>query len=175
MKMLHIGSGPMYMKGWTNIDISTQYKQDIYGDVLTMDFSEVDVIYSCHVTEHFSVEDAAKAFSLYYKWLKPGGILRLSVPSLELAAQAYVNGSDMKFLYGADFKGYYLHDTACERLNFFMKEWEHKLTYDFAQLRLMLFGAGFTIIEKKKANETSIPNFNHDRFISESLYVECIK
>lgn len=172
---LQVGSGPCYMEGWINIDISTQYKQDIYGDILTMDFENVDVIYSAHCLEHLEVSDCQKAFTLFYKWLKPGGILRFSVPSLELAAQAYVNGSDMKFLYGADFKGYYLHDTACERFNFFMKEWKHRLTYDFQQLRIMLFEAGFTNIEKKQPNESAIPGFNHDRFIPESLYVECIK
>lgn len=175
MKKLHIGAGPCFMYSWVNIDVSRQYEQDIYGDILTMDFNGVDVIYSCHVTEHFSLTDAAKAFSLYYKWLRPSGILRLSVPSLEIAAQAYVNGSDMKFLYGADFKGYYLHDTPCERFNFFMKEWEHKLTYDFNQIHLMLSSAGFKVIEKKQPNESAIPDFNFDRFISESLYVECVK
>lgn len=163
------------MDGWVNIDISNQYKQDIYGDILTMDFEDVDVIYSCHMIEHLSVQDAAKAFKLFYKWLKPGGILRLGVPSLEIAAHAYVSGSDIKFLYGADFKGYYLHDTPCERFNFFMKEWEHKITYDFQQLRLMLFDAGFSIIERKEANQSAIPNFNHDRYISESLYAEALK
>ncbi len=172
---LQVGAGPIYMEGWTNIDISTQYKQDIYGDVLTMDFKDVDVIYSSHCLEHLEVFDCQKAFSLFYKWLKPGGILRFSVPSLEIAINAYHAGSDMKFLYGADFKGYYLYDTPCERMNFFMKEWEHKCIYDFPQLRMMLFEAGFTIIEKKQPNQSAIPGFNFDRFITESLYVEAIK
>lgn len=175
MKLLHVGAGPMYMEGWTNIDISHQYKQDIYGDILTMDFEDVDVIYSCHCIEHLEIDQAAEAFKFFYKWLKPGGILRISVPSLELAAHAYVNGSDMKFLYGADFKGFYRYDTPCERFNFFMKEWEHKIIYDMEQMRWMLFEAGFTVIERKNANESAIQNFNHDRFISESLYVEAIK
>ena len=175
--MLHIGSGPMYMDGWVNIDISPAHKTDICADILTLDFNEVDVIYSCHCLEHLDISDAAKAFSLFYKWLKPEGIFRLSVPSLELATQAYINGSDMKFLYGAEFKGFYLYDTPCERFNFFMKEWEHKLIYDIAQLRLMLFGAGFKPmnIHKKEPNQSAIPGFNHDRFIPESLYVEAIK
>lgn len=172
---LHIGSGPVYMEGWVNIDISDAHKTDICADVLTLDFKDVDVIYSCHCLEHLSVVDADKAFKLFYQWLKPDGIFRLSVPSLELAVKAYVNGSDMKFLYGADFKGYYLHDTPCERLNFFMKEWEHKLTYDYSQLRKMLIDAGFPYIKQKVANNSAIPDFNHDRFISESLYVEAIK
>lgn len=172
---LHIGAGPIYLDGWVNIDISTVHKADVYADVLTLDFSDVDVIYSCHCIEHFFLKDAAKAFSLFHKWLKTNGILRLAVPSLELAAIAFVNGSDMKFLYGAEFKGYYLHDTPCERFNFFMKEWGHKLTYDFPQMQLMLTNAGFSNIQRKEPNESAIPDFDFDRFIPESLYVECIK
>lgn len=172
---LNIGAGPIYLEGWTNIDISHQYKQDVYGDVLNMDFNDVDIIYSSHCLEHLEVKDCQKTFSLFYKWLKPGGILRFSVPSLEIAISAYQSGLDLKFLYGADFKGYYLYDSPCERFNFFMKEWEHKCIYDFSQLRMMLFNAGFTMIEKKQANQSAISGFNFDRFISESLYVECIK
>lgn len=175
MQLLNIGCGPCYMDGWINIDISAAHKTDICADVLALNFDGVDAILLTHMVEHLNLNEASEAFGLFYKWLKPGGILRLGVPSLELAAKAYVNGSDMRFLYGANFKGYYLHDTACERFNYFMKEWEHKITYDFQQLRLMLFDAGFSIIERKEANNSAIPNFNHDRYISESLYVEAIK
>jgi predicted SAM-dependent methyltransferase len=140
-----------------------------------MDFENVDAIYSCHCLEHLEIQDCQKAFSLFNKWLKQGGILRFSVPSLEIAINAYHSGSDLKFLYGADFKGYYLYDTPCERFNFFMKEWEHKIIYDLNQLSLMLREAGFSNIQRKEANQSAIPNFHYDRFISESLYVECIK
>ena len=173
--MLHVGCGPIKLEGYVNIDISPSHEPDICGDILTMDFNEVDAIYSCHMIEHLSVPDAAKAFGLFHKWLKYGAVLRLAVPSLALAAQAYVNGSDMKFLYGAEFKGYYLHDTPCERFNFFMKEWDHRLTYDFRQMQEMLFRAGFRFVFQREANESVIPNFNHDRFIPESLYLEAIK
>ncbi len=173
---LHVGSGKIRIPNFINIDIEPSHEPDICGDVLTMGFENVDVIYSCHMFEHLSYpNDAVKCLELFYKWLKPGGILRLAVPDLELAARSYVSGNDMKFLYGESFKGYYLHDTACERFNFFMKEWEHQLTYDFNQLRLMLSNAGFSLVEKKQPNQSGIPNFNFDRFISESLYVETIK
>ncbi len=175
MKAIQPGCGPIKLDGYINIDIEPSHNPDICGDILTMDFEGLDVIYSCHMLEHLEVNDAATALALFCKWLRPGGILRLAVPSLEIAAQAYVGGSDMKFLYGADFKGYYLHDTPCERFNFFMKEWSHKITYDFQQLGTMLSNAGFKIIERKEANSSAIPGFDYDRFISESLYVECIK
>lgn len=178
MKKLHIGCGPIYLDGWINIDISPDHRTDICCDILQHDFDEnyFDVIYLSHVFEHFGYyEDALKALKLFYKWLRPDGILRLAVPSLELACKAYCQGSDLKFLYGEDFKGYYHFDTAGERLNFFVKAWEHKICYDYTTLKLLLEEAGFERIGKRNANESLIDGFNHDRFISESLYVESIK
>ena len=172
---LHIGCGPIKLDGYINIDIEPSHNPDVCGNVLDLSYQDVDVIYTCHMIEHLSVSDAQAAFDCFYKWLKPNGILRIGVPSLELATQAYVNGNDMSFIYGRSFNGYYLYDTPCERFNFFMKEWEHKITYDFNQLHLMLLKVGFWKIKKAEANQTDIPNFNHDRFISESLYVEAIK
>lgn len=175
-KRLHIGCGPIYLDGWTNIDISEGHRTDICGNVLEMNFEEVDVIYLCHVFEHFLFPDeAVKALSLFHKWLKPGCILRLAVPDLELGVFGYYIKKDLNFIYGDDFKAYYHRDTLCERLNFFIKAWDHKMCYDYELLSLLLADAGFKVIQKKQANESRIPNFTHDRFISESLYVEAIK
>lgn len=177
MKRLHIGCGPIKMEGYINLDIEQAHNPDIVADVRTINFDEqsMNIIYSCHCIEHLRIKEAAWCFKNFYKWLVPSGVLRLAVPSLELAINAYTNGSDMKFLYGAEFRGYYVYDTPCERFNFFMKEWEHKCIYDYNQLQLMLTEAGFTNIQRKQANESAIPGFSHDRFISESLYVEAIK
>lgn len=178
MSRLHIGCGPIKLNGYINIDIESSHNPDMAGDILEMVFepNSIDVIYSCHMAEHLSFpEGAMKFLRLCHQWLKLNGILRLAVPSLEIASVAYTQGSDLKFLYGADFKGYYFEDTPCERFNFFMKEWEHKMVYDYPQLKMMLQKVGFTRIGKRNANESLIDNFNHDRFISESLYVESIK
>lgn len=173
---LHIGSGKIRIDGFTNIDIEPSHEPDIVGDVLTMDFENVEVIYACHFFEHLRFpEDAVKCLDLFYKWLRPGGILRLAVPDLELAAKAYANGSDLKFLYGGDFKGYYYMDTPAERFNFFVKEWKHSICYDYDLLWRILNNAGFKYIDKKQANHSNIPNFESDRFISESLYIEGFK
>jgi predicted SAM-dependent methyltransferase len=164
------------MNGYTKIDIEPSHEPDIVGDVLTMDFKDVEVIYLSHSFEHFGFpHDALKALKLFYKWLKPDGILRLAVPDLELAVKAYYQGSDLGFLYGGDFKGYYYNDTPGERLNFFVKAWNHQMCYDYTTLKLLLEEAGFIRIGRRNANESLIEGFNHDRFISESLYVECIK
>ena len=166
------------MKGWINVDISPYHETDFCGDILQMTFEDnyFDVILATHFFEHLAYpNDAVKCLGLFYKWLKPSGILRLAVPSLELATRAYCGNKDLRFLYGNDFKAYYYKDCAAERLNFFIKAWEHQMCYDYDLLYMLLAEHGFRCVDSKRANESNIPNFNHDRFISESLYVEAIK
>jgi predicted SAM-dependent methyltransferase len=176
MNNLHIGSGKIRIPGFVNIDIEPSHEPDICGDILTMDFSDIDVIFSMHMIEHLIFPaDTMKCLDNFYRWLKPSGVLRIGVPDLELVAKSYASGSDMKFIYGADFRGYYFKDTPAERFNYFMKEWEHKIVFDYQLLQQLLLMVGFANIERKQPNQSAIPNFNFDRFISESLYVEAIK
>ena len=178
MKQANVGCGPIYLDGWVNIDVSEAHRTDVCCDVLKHDFEEgeFDVIYLSHCYEHFSYPtDAVEALRRFHKWLKPGGILRLAVPDLELGVFGYYIQKNLNFIYGDDFKAYYHRDTLCERLNFFIKAWEHQMCYDYELLSLLLADAGFKVIQKKQANESRIPNFNYDRFIPESLYVEAIK
>ncbi len=178
MNKLHWGNGGVYLDGWLNMDKSQTYKTDILGDILQSHFDDnrFDVIYSSHAYEHLLFPtDAVEALSRMYRWLKPNGILRLAVPDLELAVMAYTTTGDLSFLYGKDFKGYYHNDTKGERLNYFIRSWEHQFTYDFETLNRMFVDAGFKNIQKKQANESLIENFTHDRFISESLYIEAQK
>ncbi len=166
------------MDGWTNMDMSQAHKTDVLGDVLRSHFDDNtwDVIYGCHGFEHLNYPiDAVECLNRFYKWLKPGGILRISVPDLSLAIWAYVGSGDLSFLYGNNFKAYYYKDTKAERLNFFVKEWEHCFCYDFETLSLLFRDAGFKNIQKKQPNESLIPGFHHDRFLTESLYVEAQK
>lgn len=178
MDKLHWGCGPIYLDGWVNMDMSQGHKTDVLGNILSSHFDEnrFDVIYACHAYEHISFpNDAVEALNRMYRWLKPNGVLRIAVPDLELAVKAYVTTGDLKFLYGGDFKAYYHKDTKAERLNFFVKAWQHEFCYDFETLSGMFADAGFRNIKKMQPNESLIENFTHDRFISESLYIEAIK
>lgn len=178
MSKLHVGNGGVYLQGWINLDKHSTYQNDLCVDVLQTFFEEnsFEVIYSSHFFEHLLFPiDAVEFLNRAYRWLKPDGIFRIAVPDLELAVRAYYEGRSLDFLYGKEFKGYYHKDTPAERLNFFVRSWEHQMCYDFGLMKELLMDAGFINIQKKQANETNIPNFNFDRFIPESLYVECIK
>ncbi len=175
----HFGAGPIHLDGWWNMDLDRKHTHcEQHGDVLQTHFDDnhFDVIYSCHFFEHLSYPiDAVDCLNRFYRWLKPNGIIRMAVPDLDLAVKGYWIDNDLKFLYGGDFKAYYYKDTLCERLNFFVKAWEHQMCYDFETLSLLFLDAGFENIQKKQPNESLISGFNHDRFISESLYIEAQK
>lgn len=160
------------------MDMSQVHKTDILGDVLQSHFDDNtwDAIYGCHGLEHLLYPvDTVECLNRFYRWLKPGGVLRISVPNLELAVRAYQGSKDLRFLYGNDFKAYYHKDTACERLNFFVKAWEHQICFDFELLSSLFADAGFIDIRNCEPNESIIPGFNYDRMLTESLYVEAIK
>jgi len=179
MNKLHCGAGPIHMDGWLNFDIDRRHTHcEQHGDVLQTHFDEnsFDYILCVHMLEHlFYPVDTVECLHRFHHWLKPGGVLRLAVPDLELAATAYSTTKDLKFLYSSDFKAYYYKDTPCERMNFFVKAWEHRICFDYELLSSLLKDAGFRIVAKKKPNESDIPGFSHDRMISESLYIEAVK
>jgi len=178
MSKLHACCGPIRLEGWINLDKGREFDTDICADLLQTHFDEntFDAIYCCHGLEHFAYPvDAVELLNRFYRWLKPNGILRVAVPDLEIAVKAFVTSGDLSFLYSKDFKAYYHKDTRCERLNFFVKAWEHQMCFDFETLSLLFADAGFKNIQKKNPNESLIENFTHDRFISESLYIEAIK
>lgn len=174
----HFGCGPIYHDGWINVDKSSANKTDICCDFLQHSFDNnyFDVIYLCHCYEHLQFpEDAVEALNRFYFWLKPNGILRISVPSLEIAVKAYVENRDMKFLLGEPFNNLHYKKTRGEYLNKFITSFDHQMCYDFELLSELFKDAGFREIRNCQPNESRIPSFNLDRFIGCTLYVEAIK
>jgi predicted SAM-dependent methyltransferase len=91
--LVHIGCGPKYIEGLVNVDGNIFQKKDLWLDVtLGLPFSNNSIrgIYVSHVMEHFDVETARKLFCEFHRVLKPGGVLRIVVPSLEYAVRAFL-------------------------------------------------------------------------------------
>jgi SAM-dependent methyltransferase len=89
---LHLGCGPKYLPGFVNIDANPLQKPDLWLDVrcgLPFAADSVDSIYSTHMIEHFYPDELGKLFLDCARILKPGGGLRLIVPSLLNAILAY--------------------------------------------------------------------------------------
>jgi predicted SAM-dependent methyltransferase len=120
-----IGSSQVFDKGWipTNVQylnlLNDQQWQHAFGD------ARLDAILTEHVWEHLALADSHTAAAQCFKYLKPGGYLRIAVPDGNHPDPDYIefvrpNGSGS----GA---------------------WDHKVLYTFDTLRDVLQGAGFTV------------------------------
>jgi predicted SAM-dependent methyltransferase len=180
--IIHVGCGPIYMESdrnyrWINMDINPAFKADITGDCRQLSVlignNVGDYLWSCHHLEHLPYPDGVQeTLRQFLAVLKPGGIARIATPDLETVAQAYCDGSSLKFIYGEDFKGYAHIDCPAERFLFFMRAWEHTFIPDFVLLSTLMREAGFENVRRCTANQSAIPGWCHDRFQSESLYIE---
>jgi predicted SAM-dependent methyltransferase len=82
MSKLHIGCGRNYIPGWTNLDLFSSVKADVYADITALPFDRgsFDLIYASHVLEHVQRHTVVATLSHWRDLLKDGGVLRLAVP-----------------------------------------------------------------------------------------------
>lgn len=88
-RKLHIG-GAVAREGWEVLDVRAAAHVDHVGDALDLSrfadgtFAE---LYASHVLEHFEyVEALPRVLAEWFRVLAPGGVLRLSVPDLDILA-----------------------------------------------------------------------------------------
>lgn len=95
MKYLNLGCGVHYStdKIWTNLDFISNDDNVIAHNLLKgIPFNDgtYDLVYHSHVLEHFSKQEGEEFISECFRVLKPGGILRVAVPDLEMIARNYL-------------------------------------------------------------------------------------
>ena len=92
---LHLGCGPRYIPGFINVDIrSDKTAADKVDDIRTLSSFEnnsAELIYACHVFEHFMRNERLGILARWYDVLSPGGIIRLAVPDFEAVAKSYLD------------------------------------------------------------------------------------
>ena len=75
---LNLGSGKTPLEGYTNLDGAT-------GDsIYPLGYADLDEIRASHVLEHFSRIESVDVVRDWASCLKPGGILKIAVPSFDL-------------------------------------------------------------------------------------------
>ncbi len=117
---LHIG-GQERREGWTILDALKRPEVDIVGvctDLSMLADGSVAEIYASHVFEHLGYQDELfRALGECHRVLVPGGMLRVSVPDLEVLCdfflQARGNGEArlkiMQMMFGAQADAYDFH------------------------------------------------------------------
>ena len=142
---LHLGCGPRFIEGYVHVDAVPHDHVDIVSTIDKLPFIEdnsVDVIYNCHVLEHFQRNVAVDVLTEWCRVLKPGGTLRTSVPDFEALCELYVKNRELGEVIGPLFgRQDYLY-------NF------HYNVFDMASITADLTAAGFTNIERYDWRDT---------------------
>jgi len=158
---LHLGCGNIYNRKFINIDgypfPHVDYVQSI--DKLSQ-FNEgsVDLIYASHCLEHFSYLKTKAVLGEWFRVLKKGAVLRLSVPDFDKLIEIYATHNCdpnviLPQLMGGQNNKYNYHLTVLNRVN----------------LSALLQGVGFSEIRSWRPGTDDLTTF--DDF---SVYQKCI-
>lgn len=163
-KKLQFACGTTSLKGWLNSDLSSKEyfaRRRLYIDVtrpLQIADNTFDFLYAEHLIEHLTIENGQAFLKECHRILKPGGVLRLSFPSLEFICSFYLS----KEPWTKDFLSYWSNSknladygvpssripvlTKADVVNMFFSEWGHKTLYDLELIEKVLSLAGFEAI-----------------------------
>jgi len=88
---LHLGCGSKYIPGFIHIDVIEGDHIHHQCSVCKLPYSDgsVDLIYACHILEHFGRWEIHDVLHEWYRVLKTGGVLRLAVPDFSACAEIY--------------------------------------------------------------------------------------
>lgn len=178
--LVNIGCGPKYVEGMVNVDGNIFRKKDLWLDVnLGLPFrgGSIRGIYASHVMEHFSIEVVRKLFREFYRVIKPGGTLRIVVPSLEYAVHAFT-AEDVSGLPEWPHK---FSSVGGRFNNFLLCENQHLSMFDWSFMKELLSEAGFAAITRGEPYVSQCFTREQLQFESDpsllekSLYVEAVK
>lgn len=153
MIKLNIGCGMDYKEGWINIDNNSDSnieKLDLNWDLrrpLPFDNESVDFIFNEHFIEHLTVEEGQIAIKDLMRVLKPGGVMRIATPDLEVTVDKYIN---LPLSKDAALKKFGLEfiKTRAERINIGFRWWGHKWLYDWEEMERRLNEAGYSKVKR---------------------------
>ena len=138
-KRLHLGCGKKVIPGWINIDAVPQASDVCIDDVAvltTVGDASTDEIYACHVLEHFGRNSTKPVLETWFRKLKPGGTIRISVPDIRAVFEKYQQGIPLATLTGLLYGGQ-------------RNEYDyHKIGFDFETLSLIMSSIGFVDIKR---------------------------
>lgn len=92
IRRLHLGCGPKHIPGFYHVDILPAPHVDHVGRVEHLGFipdDSVELIYSCHLLEHFGRHEFPLVLAEWQRVLQPGGVLRLAVPDFTACVKIY--------------------------------------------------------------------------------------
>jgi predicted SAM-dependent methyltransferase len=92
--LLHLGCGGRPKRGWVNIDLLGDPVDVAWNLTRELPFPDecADGVFHEHLLEHLTLEEGLALTAECSRVLKPGGILRIGVPDIEMMIRSYVVG-----------------------------------------------------------------------------------
>jgi predicted SAM-dependent methyltransferase len=174
---LHLGCGKRKIPGFIHIDAIDFPHVDHVTTIDNLSFIQdksVELIYNCHVLEHFKRRELFKVLSEWFRVLQPGVILRIAVPDFASLCTVYQKYEKMELVIGPLFgRQDYLYNI-------------HYNAFDLQTLTKLLEDVGFINVRRYDWRETEhadiddysqayIPHMDKENGILISLNVECCK
>ncbi len=177
LRRLNWGCGTVARAGWLNSDCKARPGVDLVGDIrdgLPLPADSLDYAVSIHALQDLPHRDLLPALQELHRVLKPGGVLRLALPDLDRAIDAYRRGDHRYFLI-PDSEARSLGGKLCVQMLWY-GALRSIFTYDF--VAELLAKAGFTEVTRCRYGETASPHaeiVELDNRERESLWVEAVK
>jgi hypothetical protein len=191
---LNIGGGKGHPRvdGWMIVDLreSADLVLDITKARLPYDDNTVDVIFTSHILEHIYPQQLGFVLSEFYRVLKSDvGLLRIGVPDIEMAIQAYVS-EDYGFFQASDIAEYdpkaplggllasWFYSTRIFNDPELRHGEGHVHCFDYDYLAYWLKGVGFRRVWRSAYRQSALPELRGDAFDrhpNDTLFVEAMK
>lgn len=138
---LHVGSGPVLLEGWINVDNQPYRGIDQVLDIREgIPYGDLEFIFAEHFIEHLAYDDAMKFLRDCRKALVDGGVLRLTTPNLDWVWMTQYH------------LGQWTQPSEAVRDCFWMNKafrgWGHQFLYNAETLTECLRDAGFATVER---------------------------
>lgn len=153
---VEIGAGPRKRTGFITLDCSI--KCDVPWDLrLGLPFKDgrFDLIYAEHVLEHFDYADLCMLLQSAFRILKPGGLLKVSVPDVSLYVDALsASGAGFRTDLCPHKPALHYH-TPIDYLNYmFYMNGEHRIMFDRNNIEAILRKCGASAVEVRAFDPT---------------------
>lgn len=135
------------------------------ADNIPVKNESIDAIYSSHLLEHLEKDIAIKLLEESYRVLKKKGIIRISIPDLDIASKLLNTDDNEKILK----KFFYTFENGNE----FSR---HRFMYNFTSIKKILLKCGYSQVNRCSFKKGMLEEaFDLDNREEESLFLEAIK